>query len=419
MAAGLPSALPLLTADEEASLARTVEAGVAAAAVLAGQPLSVDANRAELERIAAEGHQARERFLLSNLRLVAFITSGIRGRDPALSRDEVFQEGVSAMADVLRSYDWRRGRFSTIAMPTIRRRVTEYVASRGGSLGVPAHRAIQIRRARAVAARLESESRQPATVHAVADELGLSEATTAQLLRHQAPVSIDAMVPQTQEQTLAALPADNPSDDPVMDLRQLPGEQREALTLRYGLADGRPRSYREIAEETGQSVSTVRRTCERGLTTLRAQAADPDDDHTATSWADVRATTEALRQVDRLSRAGLSLAEVAIALKIEPAQLHDICQAGHRQDLLARFGRLEQAYGFESGPYTAPYVAVTDVSARRRERFGATATKLDDMSTPPESGTPGPYETVVSLPARDPHRHPAGPRPDAGRRITW
>lgn len=415
--AGLPGALPLLSADDEASLARTIEAGVAAAAVLAGQPLRVDANRAELGRIAAEGDRARKRFLLSNLRLVAFITSGIRGRDPALSRDEVFQEGVSAMADVLRSYDWRRGRFSTIAMPTIRRRVTEYVASRGGSLGVPAHRAIQIRRARAVAARLESESRQPATVHAVADELGLSEATTAQLLRHQAPVSIDAMVPQSQEQTLAVLPADNHADDPVIDLRQLPGEQSEALTLRYGLADGRPRSYREIAEETGQSVSTVRRTCERGLTTLRAQAADADDDHTATSWADVRATTEALRQVDRLSRAGLSLAEVAIALRIEPAQLHEICQAGHRQDLLARFGRLEQTYGFQPGPYTAPYVTITEESVSRRERFLAAARSFDEAFSQP--APPPPYEEMVPRSAVGPRRASSPVRSDASRGLPW
>ena len=46
-------ALPLLTANEEASLARRIEAGVAATAVLAGHQLRVDANRAELERIAA------------------------------------------------------------------------------------------------------------------------------------------------------------------------------------------------------------------------------------------------------------------------------------------------------------------------------------------------------------------------------
>lgn len=416
--AGLPGALPLLTAEEEASLARTIEAGVAAAAVLAEHLLRVDATRAELERIAAEGEQARERFLLSNLRLVAFVTNGTAGRDPVLSRQEVFQEGVAAMAGVLRSYDWRRGRFSTIAVPTIRRRVIEYVASRGGTLGVPAHRAVLIRRARAITARLESETRQPAQLQAVADELGLSEAHTASLLRHQAPLSIDGMAPETQEQTLAVEPAHNPADDPITDLSRLPDTQREALTLRYGLADGRPRSYHEIAAEIGQSASTARRTCEQGLAALRAQAAKPTADDTLTSsWARIQATTETLRQIDRLSKAGLSIAEVAIALDTEPATLNDICQAGHRQDLLARFGRLEQTYGFEPGPYTAPYVKVTEESARRRERFLGATTTPDQTRTRSGLGPPVRYEMVASPPEVDPRRHPARPRPDAGRGV--
>ncbi len=408
-------ALPLLTANEEASLARRIEAGVAATAVLAGHQLRVDANRAELERIAFEGEQARERFLLSNLRLVAFVTSGISGRDPGLPRQEVLQEGVAAMAEVLRRFDWRRGRFSTLAVPTIRRRVTEYRASRGGSLGVPAHRAIQIRRARAIAARLESETGQPANAHAVAEELGFSETHTAALLRHQAPASIDAMAPHAQEQTLAVLSAHPPAAEPIMDLRRLPAEQREALTLRYGLADGRPRSYLEVAEETGQSASSARRTCERGLATLRAQAAKRDDDQATANWARVQATTETLKQVDRLSKAGLSLTEVAIALKTEPAQLHDICQAGHRQDLLARFGRLEQSYGFEPSPYTAPYVTATEESIRRRERFQSAAAAPDDAFAPRDGLRLS--ETITPAGRTDPRRGTSHPRPDPGKGI--
>lgn len=414
--AGAPGALPLLTAEEEVSLARAIEAGVVATAVLAGHRLQMDASRAELERVAVEGDQARERFLLSNLRLVAFVTSGISGRDPGLSQEEVFQEGVAAMAEVLRRFDWRRGRFSTLAVPTIRRRVTEYRASRGGSLGVPAHRAIEIRRARAIAARLESETGQPAQANAVAEELGLSESHTASLLRHQAPVSINAMTHQAQEQALAVLTTQPKAEDPFTDLAGLPDEQREALTLRYGLADGRPRSYHEIAEETGQSASSARRTCERGLATLRAQAAKPDDDNPPTNWARVQATTETLMQIDRLSKAGLSLAEVAIALKTEPARLHDICQSGHRQDLLARFGRLEQTYGFEPGPYTAPYVTVTGESVRRRERFQAAEAAVNEVSTPPDSG-PRLYETIAPPAGVGPRRDLPRPKPDLRRGI--
>lgn len=107
----LPRALPLLTADEEVRLARLIEAGVAASAVLAGHRLRVEASRAELERIVGEGEKARERFLLSNLRLVVFAVGGLSSRVPGGLRDDVFQEGVAALAEALRGYDWRRGRF--------------------------------------------------------------------------------------------------------------------------------------------------------------------------------------------------------------------------------------------------------------------------------------------------------------------
>ncbi len=403
---------PLLNAGEEAELARLIEAGVAAAAVLSGHELRVNAERHELERIAAQGEQARERFLLSNLRLVAYAIAGLPGRDPSLSRHELFQEGVVGMADALRRYDPQRGRFSTFALPSVRWRVQQYVTARGGAMGVPAHRAVDIRRARSIASRLLAETGQPAKISDVAAELGREEASTEALLRYQGPLSLGSVTPRVQDRILAVAP--HPLDEtPTPDLRRLPGDQREAITLRFGLADGRPRSYREIADELGVSATSVRRTCDRALATLRGEhaAAMADDPAAeAEALARSRATSETLKEVDRLSKAGLSLVEVAIALKTKPRELHDLCQAGHRQDLLARFGRLEQTYGFEPSPYTAPYVVETAESARRRDRFRAEAAAL-------ESPTTTPYETVT--PPAKPRGAAGAPRLIEGRTVSW
>lgn len=414
MSADIPTALPLLSAEEEAALARVIEAGVAAAAVLAGHALRVEASVEELERIAADGEWARERFLQSNLRLVAFAMAGVlRGRPPGVRRDDVFQEGVVAMSEALRRFDWRRGRFSTLAFRRIRRHVVEYVATLGGSLGVPAHRAVEIRRARAIAARLESEFGRSARAGEVAAELGRDVGRVESLLRHRPAVSIEGMVGDRQERALATH-LQEPPDSPRAELDLLPVSQREALVLRFGLADGRPRSYREIGEETGQSESTARRACERGLAALRDAERDPSDDSASATLTRARATSQTLREVDRLGRAGLSLVEVAIALKSEPAVVHDLCQSGHRQDLLARFGRLEQAHGFEPGPYTAPYVVVTEETAQRRERFLAAEAALGD--SPPATGHAASHETVTA-----PRRRPAAPpsqTPNAGRGVS-
>ena len=78
----LPRALPLLTADEEARLARLIEAGVAASAVLAGHRLRVEASRAELERIAAE-HLSRAKARaeqLAELIVTLSVKTGSEGR---------------------------------------------------------------------------------------------------------------------------------------------------------------------------------------------------------------------------------------------------------------------------------------------------------------------------------------------------
>lgn len=413
----LPRALPLLTADEEARLARLIEAGVAASAVLAGHRLRVEASRAELERIAGEGEKARERFLLSNLRLVVFAVGGLSSRVPGGLRDDVFQEGVAALAEALRGYDWRRGRFSTLALRNVRWRVEEYVAGAGGSLGVPAGRAMVIRRARSIAARLESESGRPANAGEVAAELGRDVASTESLLRHQPAMSIEAMPPALQQRILAAAPAGGPGEDLRPDVRRLPRNQRDAITLRFGLADGRPRSWLEVSAETGTSVSTAKRACKLGLATLRNPAPQPAAE--AAALAQARRTAERLREVDRLSKAGLSLVEVAIALKAEPVEVHDMCLAGRRQDLLARFGRLEQSHGFEPSPYTAPYVVETDESARRRARFLAASQTEEPATATPPPARPR-HETVAPPTTTNLRRHPDGPRQQpSGRGIGW
>jgi RNA polymerase sigma factor (sigma-70 family) len=409
----LPLAQPLLSAGEEAELARLIEAGVAAAAVLSGEHLRVDAERHELERIAAQGEQARERFLLSNLRLVAFAMAGLVGREASLSRHELFQEGVVSMAEALRRYDPQRGRFSTLAYPAVRGSIQVYVAASGGALGVPARRAQAIRRARVIAARL-AETGQPARVSDVATELGRDEAATKALLGYKGPVALESKRPYAQERILAVLAPDF-DETPVPDLSRLPGDQRAAITLRYGLADGQPRSCLEVGAELGVSKRSAHRLLERALVTLRgeqaAAAAMADDPAAeAATLARSHAAAATLREVDRLSKAGLSLVEVAIALKTEPRQLHDLCQAGRRPDLLARFGRLEQAYGFEPGPYTAPYVVETAESARRRDRFRTEAAALEQSTTPA-------YETVTP-----PAKHPGAaglPRRVEGRSVSW
>ena len=260
----LDPGLPRLSQQDEVRLVRRIEAGLAARAALDGEQVGVGASRAELERVEADGRQARDQFLLANLPLVWSVT-GLEARRCRLPEEDLFQEGVLAMSRALQTFDPERGRFSTHALPRIKAQVVAVAASLDGALGIPASRAVEARRAKAIQTRLEAETGGPVTADQVAPLLGRNVRATTELLAHQPPVLGDDMLYKHQ----AAVAEE--SADQVADSRMLSGAHRRVLSLRFGLDDGQPSAYQQVAAELGTSASSVRRTAETALATLRAQ----------------------------------------------------------------------------------------------------------------------------------------------------
>src|SRR5207237_3955733 len=62
--------VPLLTAEDEVELAKTIEAGLFAEEKLSGGLPCPDAGRAELALLAADGLRPKQRLIEANLRLV-------------------------------------------------------------------------------------------------------------------------------------------------------------------------------------------------------------------------------------------------------------------------------------------------------------------------------------------------------------
>ena len=102
---------PLLTADEEAELAKRIELG----------------DRA-----------AKERMINSNLRLVVSIATKFHARDlPLLDR---IQEGVLGLIRASEKFDWRRGfKFSTYATWWIREAIERGVQNKARTIRLPVH----------------------------------------------------------------------------------------------------------------------------------------------------------------------------------------------------------------------------------------------------------------------------------------
>ncbi|MGI8685498.1 MAG: sigma factor [Acidimicrobiales bacterium] len=99
-------ACPLLTREDEARLARLIEAGREAAEELAKGEVS-PARRRNLDRRVHEGRRAIQRFVQSNLRLVVSIAK--RYRSPSLSLLDLIQEGSLGLIHAVARFDHRRG----------------------------------------------------------------------------------------------------------------------------------------------------------------------------------------------------------------------------------------------------------------------------------------------------------------------
>nr|WP_300149400.1 sigma-70 family RNA polymerase sigma factor [Propionicimonas sp.] len=272
-----PSPTPLLTAAEERLLARDIEAGVIARHLLDTGAPPVAATTEELEEIATTGEQAWQRFLLANLRLV-WKLAGREARRSGLPTDELFQEGFVALAGALQRYDPERGRFSTFATIRVCQHLAEVGAARFGELALPPSRALQLRRARALAAALGQERGGTVVATDLAQEFGRPPTCTSRLLGYRRPIGLDGATDGTG--IPEAVPRDFDAaiygEQVRRVLGRLDADQARVLALRYGFATGGPVEVTEVATRLTLSPSTVRRLERRALAALRPLVASLD-----------------------------------------------------------------------------------------------------------------------------------------------
>lgn len=261
----------LLTADDESRLARAIEAGLLAGEALSRGTWPAGATASDLITLEAEGRAAWQRFLLANVRLV-WMVARYEARRTGLNVDELFQEGFVALSQALQRFDHTRGRFTTFALPRVRQHLAEASARRFGELPLPPSRAIQMRRALALAATLSQEQGRSVGIAELSTALGRSQEWTSRLVGYQPPVSLFDETGALR--ALAAEGTPEPGDGPdVETIRSavvaLPADQREVVMLRFGFTTGSPEPYPAVARHLKVSLSTVRRLERRALAALR------------------------------------------------------------------------------------------------------------------------------------------------------
>lgn len=223
------------------------------------------------QRIEQGDEEARDRMVLSNLRLVISIARRFQGQGLPLL--DLIQEGVLGLMRAIDKFEWQRGyKFSTYATFWIRQALQRGVGNRAREIRIPLHVADRERRMSRVEQRLAVELGRPPTDQELAEGMGISSSEIEDLRKMARTVtSLDRPVGDEEDGTnlgqLMPSPQAGPdqevtirlSNDALLEaLNDLPDLEQAVLRRRYGMDGGEPQTLQAVARELGIGVSRVR-----------------------------------------------------------------------------------------------------------------------------------------------------------------
>jgi RNA polymerase sigma factor (sigma-70 family) len=273
---------PLLTKGEEVELAIRIEQGQEAEAKLQSGRLRSETSIRKAKETARKGKEARQRFILANLRLVVSVAR--RYHEQGLPFLDLVQEGNIGLMRALDLFDWKRGfKFSTYATWWIRQAITRAMADRGRQIRLPVHVHDQIRKLSRTRVQFSQTRGREATPQELAERLGLPIKDVERLIEVerrepvslQAPVGEDTELVDLLEQVEEQSPLDQVEDamlrheigQAVMNV--LDPRERRVLALRYGWGNGDAMTFGEVGNIMGLSGERVRQLEREALQKLR------------------------------------------------------------------------------------------------------------------------------------------------------
>ncbi len=272
----------LLTAEEEVALAQRIEAGVYAQHLLDEGDDLRGATPRELELLAADGRRAKNHLLEANLRLVVSLAKRYTGRGMLFL--DLIQEGNGGLIRAVEKFDYAKGfKFSTYATWWIRQAITRAMADQSRTIRIPVHMVEIINKLARWQRDFLQKNGRDATDEETATEFDLTPERVREVQKYgREPISLHTPLGDDGSSEFGDLLEDGEAVSPYesvesdllrAQLRQVLDSlaEREAgvVSMRFGLADGQPRTLDEIGKVYGVTRERIRQIEAKTMSKLR------------------------------------------------------------------------------------------------------------------------------------------------------